>query len=86
MSDEILAYGRHMFRPRFKDLAKDHDRLEDRIIELSDQGHLTKEKDQSLYGQFVWPAAERLLDAYFAHGLYAEIEAYHTYTGEIAFG
>ncbi|HEY9037623.1 MAG TPA: DUF4240 domain-containing protein [Roseovarius sp.] len=76
MTDEIQINDMQHFRPRFDSIHNDSDRLMEHIIALADQGHLQREKGKSLHDLYGGRADLRLIDAYFARGLYAEIETH----------
>ncbi|MET1412269.1 DUF4240 domain-containing protein [Roseibium sp. HPY-6] len=78
MHDEISITETEAFQPRYDDLSKDFERLRDHIADLHREGRLYLEWDRS--SACFEPAAIALEDAYFARGLYDEIEARYTNT------
>ena len=67
------------FRPWFKSLSKDGERLMEHISGLYRAGRLKKYDGVPLATTYVDPATELLIDAYFERQLYDEIERYWTY-------
>ncbi|MFQ6546385.1 DUF4240 domain-containing protein [Aestuariibius sp. 2305UL40-4] len=84
MYDEIPLSETEVFRPRYDSLSKDLDRLMEHVSNLYHDDRLFNEFSKAnAAGE---RAAIEIEDAYFARGLYAQIESQYTYTFEIAFG
>ncbi|WP_299472465.1 DUF4240 domain-containing protein [uncultured Roseibium sp.] len=78
MQEQISISENEAFDPSYDDLSKDFERLRDLIAALHREGRLYREWDRSR--DCFEPAAIALEDAYFALGLYDEIEAHYTHT------
>lgn len=75
MTDQIPLSQTESFRPGYKSLSKDLERLRVLVSDLYHDDRLFQKMSQALYAGD--KAAQQIRDAYFARGLYAEIEHHH---------
>ncbi|MEM0936699.1 MAG: DUF4240 domain-containing protein [Pseudomonadota bacterium] len=82
MVDEISLGEGTVFRPRYDAPERDLDRLQDIVVDLAQDGKVTRVPGQSLYDSHIRALFEKVLDGYVARGLYDALEAHLTH-GEV---
>lgn len=79
--DEIAVIDGVYFKPRYDNPTKDEDRLREIVVELLHSGKIKQQAGTNLHDSHVYPAFQKVLEGYFARGLYAQLEAHFTVPG-----
>ncbi|MEM0946708.1 MAG: hypothetical protein AAGK37_04835, partial [Pseudomonadota bacterium] len=84
MHDEIAVMDGVYFKPRYDTPTKDEDRLREVVVDLFHAGKIKRQAGTSLNDSHIYPAFQKVLEGYFARGLYAQLEAHLTVPGGYA--